>query len=102
MSTRPNGGPPPSVARKRAAVTLPPSPYERLWKRHQVEALEQRASVLVGYRALGDGQLPRFPDWLLADIPAFAVAVMRLCRSHLALEEICDVIPDAEERNDVG
>ena len=58
MSTRPNGGPPPSVARKRAAVTLPPSPYERLWKRHQVEALEQRASVLVGYRALGDGRCP--------------------------------------------
>jgi hypothetical protein len=80
--------------------SLPPSPYQFLLKRHAVESLQDRASAYAGYKAaILDDERPTFPPWMLWDLPSFAAAVMRLCRSHLVLEELCNSFPDAEPRD---
>jgi hypothetical protein len=79
---------------------LPPSPYPALLKRRTVEGIEARAAVFAGYKAtIVDDEHPNYPPWLLWDLPSFAASVMRLCRSHLALEDICNSYPDAEPRD---
>jgi hypothetical protein len=90
---------PPSAQRAKALRSLPPSPYPTLLKRHQVESIEARAATLAGYKALDNGRPPSFPKRLLWDLPDFGLAVLRLCRSHLAIEELLNAIPDAEERD---
>lgn len=84
---------------RRLKASLPPSPYPLLLKRHAVKALQERAGVLAGYKAtICDDEDPAYPPWVLWDLPSFALSVMRLCRSHIALEDLCNSIPDAEPR----
>ena len=78
----------------------PPSPYPYLLKRRVVESLRNQASAYAGYKAtIADDEHPTFPPWLLWDLPCFAASVMKLCRSHLVPEDLCNSIPDAEPRN---
>ena len=80
-------------------VRAEPSPYERLLTGHAVAALEQRAGELAGFKvSICNDEDPLYPPWLLWSLPDFALGVIRLCRSHLALQEILNALPAAEER----
>ena len=72
------------------------SPYEHLVRRHIVETVQEKAARFAGYSVFSEDEPLKLPPQLLRELPSFAMAVMRVCRSHLALEEIHNALPDAE------
>jgi hypothetical protein len=81
-------------------MPAPPSPYEYLLKRGQVESLRERAGAYVGYKAaLADEEHPTVPQRLLRDLPSFALSVLRLCRAYTEIQNFCNAFPDAEPRD---
>jgi hypothetical protein len=93
----PGASPPPHNKR---STTLPASPYERLMRVGAVESLQEKAACYVGFAAVADDEPIMIPENLQRDLGKFAREVMRLARAYLALQELCDAIPDAAEREE--
>ena len=89
-----------SPPHNKRSTTLPASPYERLMRVGAVESLQEKAATYVGFAAVADDEPIVIPENLQRDLGRFAREVLRLTRAYLALQELMDWIPDAEERHD--